>query len=308
MSSNVLNRQGLYGTRIGRYFPRYYEGVLETDELIKTENEMFNWLFTVIQQAKLNQFIAYADETGIYAYEQLFQIAADPENETLEQRRFRLLNRIQTLSYFTMNYLREKLDNILGAGNYEVLMDYSSYTLYISSSVKNSFLYTEVSTTINKIKPANIVFVNVPLISLMIGLTNEIYSQKWWWNYIPSKWAVGQKPIISIQTLQKVKGKAVSSLTETLMSAIKQEIADISVKVLINNTVEVTNFVQKIVTVDYLRIQFKIPNWETVGTITNLKILNAESLILSNDTVYIPVESDSTVEYRISVKEVLENE
>lgn len=87
MSSNVLNRQGLYGTRIGRYFPRYYEGVLETDELIKTENEMFNWLFTVIQQAKLNQFIAYADETGIYAYEQLFQIAADPENETLEQRR-----------------------------------------------------------------------------------------------------------------------------------------------------------------------------------------------------------------------------
>ena len=58
----------------------------------------------------------------------------------------------------------------------------------------------------------------------MIGLTNEIYSQKWWWNYIPSKWAVGQKPIISIQTLQKVKGKAVSSLTETLMSAIKQEI------------------------------------------------------------------------------------
>ena len=308
MSNNVLNRQGLYGTRIGRYFPRYYENILETDELIKTENQMFDWLFTIIQQAKLNQFIAYADETGIYAYEQLFQISSDPTTETLEERRFRLLNRIQTLSYFTMNYLREKLDNILGAGNYEILMDYASYTLYISSSVKNSFYYTEVTTTVNKTIPANIVFINVPLINLVIGVSSEIYSQKWWWNYIPSKWQVGQKPIMSVQDLQKVKGKAVSSLTETLMSALKQEIADLSVKILINNTIEVTEFVQKIVTTDYLRIQFKIPNWEEVPIITNLKILNAGGLILSNDTVYIPIQSDSMVEYRISVKEVLENE
>ena len=29
------NRYGLYRTRIGRYFPRYYEGILETDELMK---------------------------------------------------------------------------------------------------------------------------------------------------------------------------------------------------------------------------------------------------------------------------------
>ena len=308
MSSNVLNRQGLYGTRIGRYFPRYYEDILETDELIKTENQMFDWLFTVIQQAKLNQFIAYADETGIYAYEQLFQIPSDPTTETLEQRRFRLLNRIQTLSYFTMNYLRERMDNIFGAGNYKILMDYNSYTLYISSSANNSFLYTEVATTIHKIKPANIVFVNIPLISRTIGVNSEIYSQKWWWNYIPSKWQVGQKPIMSVQDLQKLKGKAVSSLTEVLMNALKKHVGDISVKVLINNEIEVTDFVQKLVTGGYLRMQFKVPNWEQVGTITNLKILDAEGLILSNDTVYLPVESDSMVEYHINVKEVLENE
>lgn len=308
MSSNVLNRQGLYGTRIGRYFPRYYEDILETDELIKTENQMFDWLFTVIQKAKLNQFIVYADETGIYAYEQLFQIASDPTTETLEERRFRLLNRIQTLSYFTMNYLREKMDNIFGAENYEILMDYDSYTLYISSSASSSFLYTEVATTINKIKPANIVFVNIPLISRTIGVNSEIYSQKWWWNYIPSKWQVGQKPIMGVQDLQKLKGKAVSSLTEVLMNALKEHIGDISVKVLINNEIEVTDFVQKLVTGGYLRMQFKVPNWEQVGTITNLKILDAEGLILSNDTVYLPVESDSMVEYRINIKEVLENE
>lgn len=308
MNNRILNRQGLYRTRIGRYYPHYYEGILETDEIIKSENDLFNWLFTIVQQAKENQFIAYANEQGIYAYEQLFQIKSDPENETLEQRRFRLLNRIQILSYFTMNYLREKLDNIFGTNNYEITMDYDNYTLYIKSSVANSFLYSEVSATVNKIKPANIVFVNVPMLTQNVGITEEVFAQKWWWNYIPSKWAVGQKPILSSQDLQKIKGKAVASLTEILMNHLKQYIGDISVKVMINNSVEVTDFVQKLVTGGYLRMQFKIPNWEDIGIITNLKLLDEKGFILSNDTVYVPIKSDSMIEYRFNVKELLENE
>ena len=62
------NRYGLYRTRIGRYFPRYYEGILETDELIKVENDIWNNLYLLLNKAKNNQFIAYADEDGIYAY------------------------------------------------------------------------------------------------------------------------------------------------------------------------------------------------------------------------------------------------
>lgn len=56
------NRYGLYRTRIGRYFPRYYEGILETDELIKVENDIWNNLYLLLNKAKNNQFIAYADE------------------------------------------------------------------------------------------------------------------------------------------------------------------------------------------------------------------------------------------------------
>ena len=198
------NRYGLYRTRIGRYFPRYYEGILETDELIKVENDIWNNLYLLLNKAKNNQFIAYADEDGIYAYEQLFQIVADPETETLEERRFRLLNRIQTLSYYTMIYLRQKLDSLFGKNNYEIEMDYPNYTLYIKSNASNSFIYKESIATINKIKPANIVFINVPFIPTTIEVGEEIYQQKWWWNYIlGGKWKVGQKPIISVQELAK---------------------------------------------------------------------------------------------------------
>lgn len=299
------NRYGLYRTRIGRYFPRYYEGILETDELIKVENDIWNNLYLLLNKAKNNQFIAYADEDGIYAYEQLFQIVADPETETLEERRFRLLNRIQTLSYYTMIYLRQKLNSLFGENNYEVEMDYLNYTLYVKSNAYNSFIYKESIATINKIKPANIVFINVPFIPTTIEVGEEIYQQKWWWNYIlGGKWRVGQKPFISVQYLSKLKSEEVQSLTPLMLNKLKTFTGEETQAVLINDTYKITNFVQKIITGGYLRIQYNIENWEEIKLITNIKFLDGEDLILSNNPVYIPIASDTMIEHRINIREV----
>lgn len=303
------NRYGLYRTRIGRYFPRYYEGILETDELIKVENDIWNNLYLLLNKAKNNQFIAYADEDGIYAYEQLFQIVADPETETLEERRFRLLNRIQTLSYYTMIYLRQKLNSLFGENNYEVAMDYLNYTLYIKSNASNSFIYKESIVTINKIKPANIVFINVPFIPATIEVGEEIYQQKWWWNYIlGGKWRVGQKPFISVQDLSKLKSEEVQSLTPLMLNKLKTFTGEEIKAVLINDTYKITTFVQKIITGGYLRIQYNIENWEQIQLITNIKFLDGDDLILSNNPVYIPISSDTMIEHRINIREVGTND
>lgn len=303
------NRYGLYRTRIGRYFPRYYEGILETDELIKVENDIWNNLYLLLNKAKNNQFIAYADEDGIYAYEQLFQIVADPETETLEERRFRLLNRIQTLSYYTMIYLRQKLNSLFGENNYEVEMDYLNYTLYVKNNASNSFIYKESIATINKIKPANIVFINVPFIPTTIEVGEEIYQQKWWWNYIlGGKWRVGQKPFISVQDLSKLKSEEVQSLTPLMLNKLKTFTGEEIKAVLINDTYKITTFVQKIITGGYLRIQYNIENWEQIQLITNIKFLDENDLILSNDPVYIPISSDTMIEHRINIREVGTND
>lgn len=303
------NRYGLYRTRIGRYFPRYYEGILETDELIKVENDIWNNLYLLLNKAKNNQFIAYADEDGIYAYEQLFQIVADPETETLEERRFRLLNRIQTLSYYTMIYLRQKLNSLFGENNYEVEMDYLNYTLYVKSNASNSFIYKESIATINKIKPANIVFINVPFIPTTIEVGEEIHQQKWWWNYIlGGKWRVGQKPFISVQDLSKLKSEEVQSLTPLMLNKLKTFTGEEIKAVLINDTYKITTFVQKIITGGYLRIQYNVENWKQIQLITNIKFLDENDLILSNDPVYIPISSDTMIEHRINIREVGTND
>lgn len=303
------NRYGLYRTRIGRYFPRYYEGILETDELIKVENDIWNNLYLLLNKAKNNQFIAYADEDGIYAYEQLFQIVADPETETLEERRFRLLNRIQTLSYYTMIYLRQKLNSLFGENNYEVEMDYLNYTLYVKSNASNSFMYKESIATINKIKPANIVFINVPFIPITIEVGEEIYQQKWWWNYIlGGKWRVGQKPFISVQDLSKLKSEEVQSLTPLMLNKLKTFTGEEIKAVLINDTYKITTFVQKIITGGYLRIQYNVENWEQIQLITNIKFLDEDDLILSSNPIYIPISSDTMIEHRINIREVGTND
>ena len=266
-------------------------------------------LYLLLNKAKNNQFIAYADEDGIYAYEQLFQIVADPETETLEERRFRLLNRIQTLSYYTMIYLRQKLNSLFGENNYEVEMDYLNYTLYVKSNASNSFIYKESIATINKIKPANIVFINVPFIPTTIEVGEEIYQQKWWWNYIlGGKWRVGQKPFISVQDLSKLKSEEVQSLTPLMLNKLKTFTGEEIKAVLINDTYKITTFVQKIITGGYLRIQYNVENWEQIQLITNIKFLDEDDLILSNDPVYIPISSDTMIEHRINIREVGTND
>lgn len=308
MNNRIYNRTGLYRTRIGRYFPKYYEGILETDELIKVENDIWNNIYNLIVKAKRNQFIAYADEDGIYAYEQLFQIVSDPTTETLEERRFRLLNRVQTLSYYTMNFLREKLDNLFGVDNYEIQMDYLNRTLYVKSNASNYFVYNETIALIHKIRPANMVFVNVPLIPSTVEVGEEIYQQKWWWNYIlGGKWKVGEKPIISVQELAKLKSEEVQSLTPLMLNKLKEFTGETIQAVLINDTYKVTTFVQKIIAGGYLRIQYNIENWKQIKLITNVKFLDSEGFILSNNAVYIPVASDTMIEHRINIREVTSN-
>ena len=163
--------------------------------------------------------------------------------------------------------------------------------------------------TINKIKPANIVFINVPFIPTTIEVSEEIYQQKWWWNYIlGGKWRVGQKPFISVQDLSKLKSEEVQSLTPLMLNKLKTFTGEEIKAVLINDTYKITTFVQKIITGGYLRIQYNVENWEQIQLITNIKFLDENDLILSNDPVYIPISSDTMIEHRINIREVGTND
>ncbi|MBP3037995.1 DUF2313 domain-containing protein [Bacillaceae bacterium Marseille-Q3522] len=145
------------------YVPSYYEDVLEMNTLVKVEDTLFQGLKEHMQHIQDNQFILTCDLTTLARHEQMLGILADPMNETEEFRRLRIINRLNTRPPFTLDFLIRKLNEIYGRGNFNVYVDYPSYTLYIESSSRTAEWYKETNITVNAIKPANIRYVHIPI-------------------------------------------------------------------------------------------------------------------------------------------------
>jgi len=97
---------------ISALYPSIYNGILETDILAEIGDIQYNQLFDEITAARRNLFVMTADARGVEAFERVYNIRADMQTETLEFRRQRLLNRMNTVPPFTIRFLRERLDSI----------------------------------------------------------------------------------------------------------------------------------------------------------------------------------------------------
>ena len=123
-----------------------------------------------IERVKSNQWIQTADEFTISIHEAVFHIIANPEVEDLDFRRQRLFNRMQATPPFTLNYLRTQLDKIFGTGNYTLRLDKDRYQLFLETSASNANYFYESKTIVEKLKPANIVFLQLPVYTESIDL------------------------------------------------------------------------------------------------------------------------------------------
>jgi hypothetical protein len=125
---------------------------------------LFDNLDTETEKVRDNQYVLTADIDGIIAYEKMLNITPKPATETIEFRRQRIINRLSMVPPFTFRFLKQRLDEIIGVDRYIASIDYPNYTLYIESSAENQEWFHEIFVTITKLKPANIVFINRPLV------------------------------------------------------------------------------------------------------------------------------------------------
>ena len=116
--------------------PPWYREVLDYQEICGTEQAQFEALADEIVSVADNFFFQTMDERAVSQWEQVFRIVPNPAAESLEFRRARILNRISTRPPFTLGFLYQKLDELIGVGAWTVHMDYPNYTLYIESSAE----------------------------------------------------------------------------------------------------------------------------------------------------------------------------
>lgn len=125
---------------------------------------------------------------------QVFRIVPNPQVESLAFRRTRVLNHTSTRPPYTLGFLYQKLDGLIGPGKWKVTVNYPNYILHIESTAQNQNYATELVFTINRIKPAHIVWVNAPFVRMRLLLFEIIPSAQRIYSYKLGAWELGRLP------------------------------------------------------------------------------------------------------------------
>ena len=122
-------------TNLAKYYPTIYKGVLETDNLVSTENELFDEVDNLTTEAEANQFVLTSNSRGLTIYENMLNIIANPATDSIQFRRERIINRLSIAPPFTMRELRNKLDRLLGENNYIIDLVHQEYQFNLTTYI-----------------------------------------------------------------------------------------------------------------------------------------------------------------------------
>lgn len=283
-------------------FPSVYNGVLEISALLETDDVLLDRALAKLERAQLNQFILTADEETISVYEKMFSILANPTTETLQFRRERILNRMSLQPPFTMRWLQNKLDEIIGVGKWNAYVDYANRTLYIESFVVNQQWFNELRITINRIKPCNLVFVNKPLIMADVVVNETIVSATQHYNYILGQWQLGQEPFATTDSEEVIKLPIVKSINPNLLADVASFSATDVVAVRLNGSVKLSNFTTKAGQGTTTIVEYEVKPAQA-SEITQIELLGTGDRVLTASAVYIPVTEAVICKHSINFKE-----
>ena len=288
-------------TELCRQLPPWYREVLDYQQICQTETAQFEALAQEITGVADNFFFQTMGLDGIEMWEQIFHIVPNPQTEDLEFRRYRVLNRITTKPPYTLGFLYQKLDELIGPGLWEVTVDYPNYTLYIESSAQNQNYAQEVAFTINQIKPAHIVYVNTPFIQSGILLSEQIERLNRVYNYKLGLWSLGQLPFATDQDNEVVKLPETPSIQQALLTGVANFVSGDVASARINGTISITSL-SKSVENNILTITYTVANSQT-SEITSVELLDADGDVLTSSTVYVPVGDTIVMKHTIPVSE-----
>lgn len=286
------------------YLPHIYKNILEFDKLMISENKLFNLVDQQTTKVRNNQYVLTADIDGIELYEQMLDIIANPAIESIEFRRNRIINRLSMTPPFTMRFLYSKLDEIIGKNMWTAYLDFDNYTLYIESAADNQMWYHEILVTVNKLKPANIVFINKPLVVDSINVNEAINMSEVIFNYrLGTSWVVGLKPFTSLEDKGVIKMGETPSIQPQLLNNLALFTADDIQSVRINNEVIVNDFITKTGDDNTAIIEYEISPMLEITQIILIELLDSNNNVLTSSNVYIPVLETIILKHLIKLKE-----
>ena len=281
--------------------PPWYREVLDYQQICQTEQEQMQALAQEITAVADNLFLQTMDAASVSQWEQIFGIVPNLTTETLAFRRARLINRLSARPPFTIWFLQEKLDELIGPGQWTVNMDYPNYTLYVESSAENQQYAAEVSYTVGSIKPAHIVFVNTPYVQTGILLSETIELSQRKWNYSLGGWGLGVLPFASEVSKGVIKMPTTPSVQQALLTDTANYVSGDIASARINGSVMISEL-EKSVDGSTLTVTYTVPQ-DQVSSVTLAELLDSDGNVLTSSTVYVPVEANTVMKLIIPTSE-----
>ncbi len=137
------------------YYPNVITAIEEFQHLANAVNPELNKLWGKYKNIFDNQFIATLDENGCLRWEKLLKITA-MGTDTLEDRRFRILARLNENIPYTYRKLENMLTTLCG-NDYTMQLQNNEYRLIVRIALSVQKQFNEVKKLLTKFVPANII-------------------------------------------------------------------------------------------------------------------------------------------------------
>lgn len=286
--------------------PPWYREVLDYQQMCQTIGAQFALLAEEINRVADNFFLQTMDLETVQMWEGIFRIVANPATESLQFRRDRIINRISMRPPFTLRFLYQKLDELIGPGLWNVTVDYPNYALYIESNVDGQGYSQELIYTINHIKPAHITFINSPVAMSGVVLSERVSEISYTWNYVLNgQWLLGQEPFADEEEVQVIKLPQTPSIQSALLTGIADFVSGDVAAARLNGSIMVEN-INKSVSGSTLTITYQVTQAMTTE-ITQVELLAADGTVLTSMSAYVPVTETAVIKHVIPVQEGIIN-
>lgn len=138
------------------YLPLFVQDYVEMQKIMSSEQPEIDAIDSSLLNVWNDQFILDATVNGVSRWENMLDITPKA-TDTLSERKFRILTRLNQELPYTMTKLNEVLTTLCGEGGFSITLSANIYKIVIKLALTNVNNYSDVQKALEKMLPANMI-------------------------------------------------------------------------------------------------------------------------------------------------------
>lgn len=297
-----------FDTELLKLLPPWYRAVLDYQVICNAEAQQLALAAVSALSISRDFYFQTMGVSGVEMWEQIFYITPNPFTESLQFRRARVLNRISMRPPFTLGFLYQKLDELVGPGKWSVEVDYPNYALTIEAGAEDQSYWQELAYTVNHIKPAHISYISRPLVRTGLLMSEEARSAHFDWNYYLGSWALGVEPFADMTDLEVIKTANINSIQPALINGVANFASSDVAYAQINGSVDIGTINKAVTPAQFaggaatLTISYNVVP-SMADAVTSVALMDENGNALTSMAVYVPVTETVNLQHTILIQE-----